>query len=506
MLDLSVNYRIITILCLLLALFLVFPEPASAFKVPQINKATAEVNWLSLDGLETLQFTDDGFLSTKVAYSRVEILYNFEDFDLSFEAKVNEYGTHGSIMLILHEQDTYAGYSVAIDQNRATVMRRHGYWNDYQWLANINGAIKPGNWHHIRLTCKDQVYTYYLDGKQMGQFEDQNRVYNKGSLVIRVANSKAEIRNVEVTAENKPALRVSNVPLVDLTPDRVVHANAAITGSFLQLDYTNIRNSKGSWENELKAMKDAGLDLLVVPAYANETGPLYDVLDELFAEANKQGISIMIGTLSNRNYNWTNLSKSHLTKVLDNLKADVTELYNRYGENNAFYGWYLSDEIDEKDLVPSKFSLTTWYYSEQINHIKSLTPGKPILLSPSYEAGTSPIWWEEKFDKFLEVVKVDILGPQDSVGAKRSTPEAASKFYRAFLKACQKHDVQLWADVEIFDIDTWHPAELELVKKQLFAVEPYVEKVIVFEFNHYMNPYKNARSKKLYNDYVDWIK
>jgi hypothetical protein len=483
---------------------LIFAPEAFAFEISGINQDTSSAPWLFLEGAN-LVFTESGFRTAQVATARVDILYNFEDFDLTFEAKVEEYGLYGSIMVLLHQGDNYAGYSVAIDRNRATVSRRNGFWNDYQWLKNINGALKLGTWHEVRLTCKDQVYTCYLDGTKMGEFEDKDRVYTKGSIDIRIMNSLAEIRNIRVTAEKDPEPKTANIVKIDLTPNRLPNPNALITGTFLQLDYTNTRDQEGSWKDELKAMKDAGLDLLIVPAYSGSTGPVYSVMDELFAEANRQGISIMIGTFSNHSYYWTDLSKKQLSETLEKTKAEITDLYNRYGDNPAFYGWYITDEIDEKDLIPSKFDLTTWYYSEQVNHIKSLTPEKPIMLSPSYESNTSPKWWEEKYDKFLEVVKIDILGPQDSVGAKRSTPEMVSTFFQAFKNACDKHGVRLWADVEIFDIDVWLPADIDLVKRQLFAVEPFVEKVVIFEFNHYMNPYKNNNTKKLYENYLQWL-
>ena len=213
-------------------------------------------------------------------------------------------------------------------------------------------------------------------------------------------------------------------------------------------------------------------------------------MDELFVEANRQGISIMIGTFSNHSYYWTDLSKKQLSETLEKTKAEITDLYNRYGDNPAFYGWYITDEIDERILSRASSISPPGTTANKVNHIKSLTPEKPIMLSPSYESNTSPKWWEEKYDKFLEVVKIDILGPQDSVGAKRFTPEMVSTSRRS-KTLCRQTRRSSVADVEIFDIDVWLPADIDLVKRQLFAVEPFVEKVVIFEFNHYMNPYKN---------------
>ena len=71
-------------------------------------------------------------------------------------------------------------------------------------------------------------------------------------------NSLAEIRNIRVTAEKDPEPKTANIVKIDLTPNRLPNPNALITGTFLQLDYTNTRDQEGSWKDELKAMKMQG--------------------------------------------------------------------------------------------------------------------------------------------------------------------------------------------------------------------------------------------------------
>lgn len=495
-----------SILFLFLTLILIVTPPAYGETI-LIDKSSLDKEWVKVAGIGQIEFNDEGFAINEKSSPYVEILYDLTDFSLSFDVNVQEYGTYGIVYLSLHQQDNYMGYGISLEASRTSVSARHGYWNDYTWITSMNSGIKVGEWHNVLVTCKDQIFTIYINDKKVGHFEDKNKQYLSGSIAIKASNSTMQFKNVKLQSDTE--LKLKPTPKIpNLTTDRKPEPNAIISGTFLSLDFSNAKFDPGSWEEEFTAMKKLGMDLIVVRPYVSDMkDPMYPVLDELFAEANRQGIKVMLGSYSNRNYQWTNLGKKVLEESLKKVKSDLDALYDRYGDNEAFYGWYIADEIDEKDLVSTRFDTTTWYYSEQVNYMKYLTPNKPILLSPSYDANaTSPSWWAKKYDEFLEIVKIDILGPQDSIGAQRSTPELSALFYGGFAEAAKKHNVILWADVEIFDIKTWHPAPIELVKQQLFAVEPHVEKVIIFEFNHYMNPYRSARTRILYEDYLAWLK
>ncbi len=484
----------------LVLVLIIFPLPTLAWDAPPINQNLSETDsaWFSYKGV--VELTAEGVLFPQVNYSLIELGYELKDFELSLDVYVREYGNYGNLMLLLMAQDSWFGYTCSLG-NMINVTKTYGYWEDYSYIGYANKSLPAKKWSHVEVRSKSGTYTILIDGEKVYEFTDKE--FLQGGLVIQSSNSSMELKNISLTAPDEPKLKTPFViPNLDYTKKKP--QNGKITGTFLALDYSNIRDGAGSWAKEFSQMKDAGIDLIVVAPY-NYGSPLYSVLDELFNEAEKQSFRIMIGSRSNNEYQWTNLGKKKLAATLETTLAELTELNKRYAGRPAFSGWYLADEIDEKDLIANRFKITTWYYGEIVNHMKSLTPDKPILICPSYASDTATSWWADKYTEFLKLVKVDILGPQDSVGAKRSTPEEAAKFYAALKQVTAFYNIQLWADVEIFDIDTWQPGPSERVMKQLLAVDPYVEKAIVFEYNHYMNPNRTSNTKKLYYDYLTWI-
>lgn len=496
------------IVFLVLAL-IIFPLPTLAWEASPINQYLSETDsaWFSYKGI--VKLTEEGVLFPQVNFSLIEFSYELKDFDLSFDVYVREYGTYGSLMLLLMSQDSWFGYVCSLGSS-ISVRKTYGYWDDSSYkgiskktLPTTIKSLPVQKWSHVEVTSKSGTYTILIDGEKVYEFADNE--FPQGGLVIESSNSSMELKNISLIAPDEPKIKTQTpfaMPSLDYTKNKP--QNSKITGTFLYLDNSNIRDDAGSWAEEFAQMKDAGIDLLVVAPYFY-SDPLYSVLDELFNEAEKQGLQIMIGSRSNNEYHWTNLGKRKLTAMLEITLAELTELNKRYAGRPAFFGWYLNDEIDEKDFLNNRFRKATWYYGEMIDHLKSLTPDKPILICPSYASNTAISWWTNKYNEFLKLVKIDILGPQDSVGAKRSTPEEAAKFFAAVKQVTDLYNIQLWADVEIFDIDTWQPGSSERVMKQLLAVDPYVEKTIVFEYNHYMNPNRSLKTKKLYHDYLAWL-
>lgn len=46
------------------------------------------------------------------------------------------------------------------------------------------------------------------------------------------------------------------------------------------------------------------------------------------------------------------------------------------------------------------------------------------------------------------------------------------------------------------------PAPPEQIVQQLKAISPYVERVVTFDFYHYMSPYRGEAQKELYDGYL----
>jgi hypothetical protein len=116
---------------------------------------------------------------------------------------------------------------------------------------------------------------------------------------------------------------------------------------------------------------------------------------------------------------------------------------------------------------------------------------------------------------------VDIIAYQDEVGCLRMDAAKSAACYERLRRAHDRVPQRaLWADVEVFG---WEgpankqtspliPAPFDRVRAQLEAVSPFVDKVLIYQFQGLMNrPGSRAfaghpDSGQLYRDYVAWLK
>ena len=126
---------------------------------------------------------------------------------------------------------------------------------------------------------------------------------------------------------------------------------------------------------------------------------------------------------------------------------------------------------------------------------------------------------DDAYVRQLDALDVDIVAYQDEVGVRKSKVSETSAFYEGLRKA---HDripkAALWADVEIFEFEDevyrspLLPASFERVLRQLEAVSPWVDTILVYQYQGMMNkPGSTAfagsqASATLYTDYMNWLK
>jgi uncharacterized protein DUF4434 len=190
----------------------------------------------------------------------------------------------------------------------------------------------------------------------------------------------------------------------------------------------------------------------------------------------------------------------------------IEEVAGIYGHHKSFYGWYWPNEA----FINKHFSEQFIKYANTLSEFaRKLTPQAKILIAPY---GTRLAVPDDKFVQQLSTLDVDMIAYQDEIGVLKSTKDETPSFYEGLRKA---HDrVQrsaIWADVEIFNFEgaVCHraliPAPFERVLNQLAAVSPWVDKILVYQYQGMMNkPGSDAfcggtASTKLYADYVDWL-
>ena len=171
-------------------------------------------------------------------------------------------------------------------------------------------------------------------------------------------------------------------------------------------------------------------------------------------------------------------------------KAFIDEAWERYGHRKAFKGWYLTFEISrmEREFVDCLHELG--------RHCKNITPDLPNLISPylhGSKAFGDPISLDQHYadwDEILSILSgvVDIVAFQDGHVDYDVLPD----FIQANSELLRKHGMRPWSNLETFDRDMpirFPPTDWRKLWWKMNAAESAgVEKVITFEFSHFMSP------------------
>ncbi len=281
-----------------------------------------------------------------------------------------------------------------------------------------------------------------------------------------------------------------------------------ITGTFLdEITYDIPPHNWGpeEWREEFRTMADAGLDTLVVirsglrdmACFPSETLGIRDVPDLLrffLDEAERHNMSLFIGSYDSGtlSYEWTNWR--HDWEIN---RRFVEEIESRYNGHPAFTGWYMANET----VQPSRNAAEL--YTRIPARMKELSPDRPVLISPGYPSYVSRDDSAEiRHAKFLDgwdailrqAGAVDICAFQDGSCAYANDSDQTFELERYLAETqqlCRAHDVRLWQNIETF---SWKfPIKFPVIdwrylQRKMRIAETYAEKLITFEFSHFLSP------------------
>jgi len=278
------------------------------------------------------------------------------------------------------------------------------------------------------------------------------------------------------------------------------------------------------WGEKVREIAEIGMDHLVLMCTAlrfkaffdTKIFPRYelvcdDPIEAVLAAADRHGVKFFIAGGFYGQWDSPNIiADPEATKK--RLQA-IDELAAKYANHKSFYGWYW----------PNEAFINKYYSDEFIGYVnacskvaRSVTPKAKVLIAPY---GTRVAVPDDRYVRQLEQMDADIIAYQDEVGVRKSTPEETAAFYEGLRKA---HDRvpqrKIWADVEVFEFEgeTYKsallPAPFERVKRQLAAVSPFVDTILIYQYQGMMNKSGSRafagheRSTKLYSDYTAWLK
>jgi len=310
---------------------------------------------------------------------------------------------------------------------------------------------------------------------------------------------------------------------------RAIH----ITGTFLDEISHDIPHQNwgaAEWERDFQAMKTIGIDTVILIrsgykrwlTYPSEVliekqgcyPPPVDLVDLFLNLAEKYGMDFYFGTYDSGHF-W---QVGEYQKEIDLNRSAVDEVWRKYGERDAFRGWYITQEVSRrtKGIIE--------VYATMGKHCKTISSDRlPILISPWMDGiksvtsfgsgiykteGISIDDHEREWDEILAGISgvVDIIAFQDGHVDFSELPA----YLEINKKLTNRYGLRSWTNSETFDRDMpikFLPIKWEkLLLKLQVAAQEGVEKAITFEFSHFMSPnscYLQARH--LFNRYREYI-
>ena len=183
----------------------------------------------------------------------------------------------------------------------------------------------------------------------------------------------------------------------------------------------------------------------------------------------------------------------------------IDEVYTRYKGIPSFKGWYIPQEASRDELNITEVMKGLSYLC------KEKDSRMPVLISPYFNTyvtgGDFTVEqhaeeWHSIFSRCGE--QIDICAFQDG-----SAPmESMADYLDATKKLCDEFNIRHWVNTETFERDVrkmYYPIPFDMLRQKLDMHKAYAEKIITFEFSHFLSPqsiYPSARNlNRLYCDF-----
>jgi hypothetical protein len=298
-----------------------------------------------------------------------------------------------------------------------------------------------------------------------------------------------------------------------------------LTGGFIQYQPWMMSLAASDWRRELAAMRRAGMTLVIVQWLASggnrymPDGPGHvDPTEVILEEADRTGMEVFVGLTTDEDW-WDHATEAAYLKGAAAASTAVAEEgWIRYGSHPAFAGWYMPQETWDGDFDVAQVGRLRTFFRTVTDRCHALSGGKPVGTSPFFAAKVTPAVVERTYTDMLRGSGLDILIPQDGVGAQGCETDVEGHvvpYFRAYESACRATGVRLWSDVESFRIvngpplndkpTEFVPADVRRLARQMTAEAPLASRLVTFDFFHYMSPYRGTTQKALYDAYLKWL-
>lgn len=289
-----------------------------------------------------------------------------------------------------------------------------------------------------------------------------------------------------------------------------------IEGTFVQYQDWMMQMDEAAWRRELDAMRGAGIDLVIVQWLEHENkrfipadSAACDPTRVILEYADEHGMRVFLGLATIDRWHERITYPNYLERAGTLSMRLAGQAWARYGRHPSLAGWYIPQELRYYDFKTEHVAALRGFLRRQSDHCRALSGGKPVAVSPCLAQSTTAEAFRKLFGDMLAGSGIDIVILQDGVGANRWEKHMDTKvvpYFRALREICDEEEIELWSDIEVFRHRTTgrgrEPAPIERVLAQIDAEYPFVSSFVMFDFFHYMSPWRGEEQKRLYEDYL----
>ena len=120
----------------------------------------------------------------------------WKDYDLSLDARRDD-GSEGFVVMFrVDDESDYQAIFGGIGNKEHRITKN----GKPLGKLRVSGSIEKGEWHNVKISCRQAKFTVSLDGKAVFEFEDKDQPLLHGKIGLNVLHTRASYRNVKVTA------------------------------------------------------------------------------------------------------------------------------------------------------------------------------------------------------------------------------------------------------------------------------------------------------------------
>lgn len=299
----------------------------------------------------------------------------------------------------------------------------------------------------------------------------------------------------------------------------------SMDGTFIQLQSWMTKIPAQEWHRDLNAMRAAGIKTLVLQWLQYDADRFYpvnvegvDPIEEILTYADNAGMDVYLGLVFDSRW-WKLWDNDDFLESTARRNAKFAKkIWKRYGHHKSISGWYLPFELIDSDYDQDTAESLKGFLRTMARACRKLSGRHtPVAASVFFQGNYSPYDTEKILTQVLKGSELSVLMVQDGVGANSGWATQIEEKVVPYLKAYQNVSrtigAQMWTVVESFEsvrdaagqpIDRV-PADLARLLTQIEAAKPVSERIITFDFFHYMSPFRGERQRVLYEAYMEFL-